>query len=109
MRTVNKLRSRLGETFVEVLVALLIVALATMLLASMVMASGSIDANTREQDEKFYDAVSALESGVIDTAAGGQEITGNNVTVEWGAGVTTYTKPVTIYEQDGLKAWKVTP
>lgn len=105
MRTVNKLRSRRGETFVEVLVALLIVALATMLLASMVMASGSIDANTREQDEKFYDAVSALESG--DTTAGGTVTTGKEVTVNWGG--TDVKKNVTIYEQDGLKAWKVTP
>lgn len=104
MRTVNKLRSRLGETFVEVLVALLIVALATMLLASMVMASGSIDANTREQDEKFYDAVSALESGVIDTAAGGTVTTGKEVTVNWGG--TDVKKNVTLYEQDGLKAYR---
>ncbi len=104
MRTVNKLRSRRGETFVEVLVALLIVALATMLLASMVMASGSIDANTREQDEKFYDAVSALESG--DTTAGGTPTTGS-VTVNWGGD--DVKKNVDIYEQDGLKAWKVKP
>ena len=106
-RTVNKLRSRRGETFVEVLVALLIVALATMLLASMVTASGSIDANTREQDEKFYDAVSALESGEVDTAAGGTATTGKKVTVNWDG--TNVEVNVDIYEQDGLKAWKVTP
>ena len=103
MRTVNKLRSRRGETFVEVLVALLIVALATMLLASMVMASGSIDANTREQDEKFYDAVSALESG--DTTAGGTVTTGS-VTVEWETGGPSVNVTVDIYEQDGLKAYR---
>lgn len=106
MRTVNKLRSRLGETFVEVLVALLIVALATMLLASMVMASGSIDANTREQDEKFYDAVSALESGVIDTAAGGTVTKNETMTVEWGTGGSSVNVTVDINEQDGLKAYR---
>lgn len=101
-RAVNKLRSRLGESFVEVLVALLIVALAAMLMASMVAASGSIDANTRELDEKFYDAVSKLESD------GGTSTTGNKVTVDWG-GTPVNVDDVTIFEQDGLKAWKVTP
>ena len=101
-RAVNKLRSRLGETFVEVLVALLIVGLATMLLASMVTASGSIDANTREQDVGFYKAVSDLESGSATPT------TTSQVTVDWG-GATVNVDNVTIYEQDGLKAWKVTP
>lgn len=104
MRTVNKLRSRLGETFVEVLVALLIVALATMLLASMVMASGSIDANTREQDEKFYDAVSALESG--DTTVGGTVTKNQTMTVEWETGGPSVNVTVDINEQDGLKAYR---
>ena len=99
-RAVKKLRSRLGETFVEVLVALLIVALAALLLASMVAASGSIDANTRGQDEEFYKAVTALESG------GGTTTTTGSVKVEWGTGGTTFMKSVDIYEQDGLKAWR---
>ncbi len=62
-KSVSRLLSRAGESFSEVLVAILIVAMAALLLASMVSASGSIDRATREEDEAFYEAISEVEEG----------------------------------------------
>ena len=52
-RLALKLRSRSGESFAEVLVAILVIAMAALLMASMVSASGGIDMNTRRQDKDF--------------------------------------------------------
>ena len=61
-RAILRLKRRAGESFSEVLVALLIVALASMLLVSMYSASGAIDSNVKEQDEDFYADLSAVEA-----------------------------------------------
>lgn len=58
---VNKLKSRKGETLVEILVGILIIALAAAMFASMYHAAGAIDLKAREADSKFYDIVSELE------------------------------------------------
>ncbi len=61
-RAILKLKSWAGESFSEVLVALLIVALASMLLAAMYSASGSVDAKVKQEDSEFYKEVSAVEA-----------------------------------------------
>ncbi len=68
-KTFSKLRSRRGESFVEVLVAIMVVGLAALLMASMVSVSGSIDMNTREKDKKFYEISSKVESYDINIAS----------------------------------------
>lgn len=95
----SKLKSRLGETFTEILVALLIVALASMLLVSMYSASGSIDMATREQDKEFYEAISQVEK---------MEGTGDPGTITVSGGGTNIEINVNVYsDTDGtLKAYK---
>ncbi len=58
----DKARSRKGETMAEVLVSLLVVTLAALLMATMVSTSGSINLAARKMDEKFYEALSKVES-----------------------------------------------
>lgn len=103
-KSVSRLLSRAGESFSEVLVAILIVAMAALLMASMVSASGSIDRAARMEDADFYEAISAVEEG-----AGTSTSTGT-VTITEGAGPQTETVPVTVYSsEDGLTAYEVTP
>lgn len=61
-KIVSKLRSRAGETFSEVMIALLIVALSALLLSALVSASGQVDMAVRQDDEKFYESLSDLET-----------------------------------------------
>ena len=108
-RAFLRLKRRAGESFSEVLVALLIVALASMLLASMYSASGAIDGNVKKQDKDFYDELSAVE------AANTTDPTGPTATTESGS-ITIknmdghyydVSVPVTIYKvEDGLKSYR---
>ena len=59
--TFQKLRSRRGETLVEILVAILIIALSAGMFAAMYTASMNINLSAQKQDEAFYEAVSTLE------------------------------------------------
>ncbi len=61
-------RGRKGETLVEVLVSLIIVTLATLLMVSMVTTSGNINLAARKKDEKFYEALTKVES--VDSSTG---------------------------------------
>lgn len=99
-KSVSRLLSRAGESFSEVLVAILVVAMAALLMASMVSASGSIDRAARMEDADFYKAISAVEGGA------GTATTGT-VTITDGAG--SETVDVNVYSQDGLTAYEVKP
>lgn len=101
-KSVSRLLSRAGESFSEVLVAILIVAMAALLLASMVSASGSIDRATRMEDEDFYTAISAVEEG-----AGTSTTDTDTVTITYGT--ETVNIEVNKYSQDGLTAYEVKP
>ena len=67
---IKKLKSKSGETLVEILIAILIIALSAGLFASMYTASANINRSAREKDEKIYDAVGQLED-FIGSANGG--------------------------------------
>lgn len=57
----RKLKSKRGETLIEILVSIMIVALSAGMFAAMYNASMQIDRTARQQDELFYEAVGALE------------------------------------------------
>lgn len=71
-KIMSKLRSRAGETFSEVLIALLIVALSAFLLSALVTSSGQVDMAVRRADESFYDSVSELEKRDTTTPSEGE-------------------------------------
>ncbi len=58
----KKLRSRKGEGFAELLVAVLVVAFGCALIASMYAASMSLNLKAKEEDDKYYDALSDMET-----------------------------------------------
>lgn len=95
-----KIRSRSGESLAEVLVAMLIILLAALLLMSMVSASGNIDMQVKEQDSSFYDALSQLEK------KDGAESEAGEVTVTDETGTQIITIDVTVYTQDGMRAYE---
>ena len=102
-RAPHSRRWRSGETLVEVLIALLIVTLSTLLLASMSTVSGSIDLAARQNDERFYEALSKVE------AMDGAGISVQQVTItESTPGATPKRFRVTVYTSDGLAAYKAT-
>lgn len=110
-RAFLRLKRKAGESFSEVLVALLIVALASMLLASMYSASGAIDANVKKQDKDFYDELSAVEAANTTDPTGPTLSTtpGETITIKGVGGLfyDTITKDVTVYEvEDGLKSYR---
>lgn len=71
MRTfLKKLHSKKGETYVEVLISVLIIALAALLLATTLTAANRINANARKADESFYASVNSMENPTGDPADG---------------------------------------
>lgn len=60
-KIIQKFKSKRGETFVGILVAILIVALSAGLFATMYNASMNINLSAQKQDELFYNAVGTLE------------------------------------------------
>ena len=103
-RTPRSRRSQSGETLVEVLIALLVVTLATLLLASMSTVSGSINLTARQNDERFYEALSKVEA-MKDPTVTGKVVTIKDVTPGGAAAAETNVE-VEIYETDGLAAYK---
>lgn len=61
-RLTAKIRSRKGETLIEILVSILIVALSALLVAAMFGAAGRINITIRDLDEQFYQSVTEVES-----------------------------------------------
>ncbi len=99
-KLMNRLRSRAGESFAEVLVALLIVALAALLLAGMYSASSALDKNAMESDKKLYEAVTKLETTTEPGTTGHVTISGEAPTAS------DPTIPIEIYTEDGLTAYQ---
>lgn len=68
----KKRRNRRGETFAEVLVAMLVIGLSTCLLAGMVQTALSIDGQMRQADSGpngFYPALARAEAHTFDPGA----------------------------------------
>lgn len=57
----RKLRSQRGESFVEILVAILIVAFGCMLVASMYTSSMNLNLSAAKNDKSYYEALSDME------------------------------------------------
>ena len=107
-RTLEKLRSRSGETLAEVLVALLIIALSSMLLVVMYNTAASIDLRTRARDKVFYADLTRAEtrpgSDAPDAGATGSTI--KIVDVTGGTDSLLQTFPVTTYGGNGLVSYQ---
>lgn len=66
----KKLRSKVGESLVESLCAILIFTLASVGMYSMVMAANNINATAKEADQKFQQDMLIVEKAEGDGAAG---------------------------------------
>ncbi len=62
MKMIQKLKSRQGETMVEMLVSMLILTLSICLLVTMIVVSYQFDRQARELDNKYRDELSAAEN-----------------------------------------------
>ena len=78
----RKLKSRMGETLAEVLIALLISAIGMLMLATMIMSSSNSIERSRKALETYYSSVT--ESGSTSLTA--------TVTLKIGADTTKYPK-----------------
>lgn len=99
----KKLKSKKGETLVEILVAILIIALSAALFAAMYSASMNINLSARKQDEALYDAVTELENKLGDSEKG--EIDIYEVYEDGAAGGLIGSVEVDVYEKDGPIAY----
>lgn len=57
----NKLISRRGETFIEVLVAVLIIAFATLMVAALYSATLDTDSAVQKRDKQYYETLQKVE------------------------------------------------
>lgn len=62
MKIIEKLRSRRGETLVELLVSMAILTLSICFMVTMVMLSARFDEQARAEDENFKEALDAVEN-----------------------------------------------
>lgn len=95
-----KLKSRRGETLVEVLASILVATLSVGLLLGAVAVSAHLNHQAEGADEIFYEALTAAES----RAGSG---TGGTVTITEGG--RTAEIPVQIYGDEDLYAYAIAP
>lgn len=96
----EKLRSRRGESLVEILAAVLVCALSVLLLASASMAAGNMNHVSSDQDKTYYGALNHAEAR--DTATGSDTLT---VSVDRGtseAGYGPVYASVSLYGGEGV-------
>lgn len=60
-RLKRKMRSRRGETFVEILIAILVVAFGAMLIATMYTSAMNLNLEAAKADATYYEALSQME------------------------------------------------
>lgn len=90
----KKLRSRCGETLVEVLCALVIVALCTVVFSTMISAATDMNAETIDGNGEMFAALSSAETGADAIGTG---------TVKYSVdGGAEETVSVTYYGADGM-------
>lgn len=84
MKTIKKIpRRKRGESFVEILIAVLIVAFGCLMIATMYSTAMNINISAQEQDADFYKALEEIETATesketiqvtIDEGDGGDQI-----------------------------------
>lgn len=60
-KIVNKIKSRKGETYIEVLFAVLVIAFATLIVAVLYSTAFNLNVSAREKDDAFYTALQQVE------------------------------------------------
>lgn len=60
-RVFGKLKDRRGESFIEILIAILIVAFGCLLIATMYTSAMNLNIDASQKDSDFYKAVSEME------------------------------------------------
>lgn len=102
----RKLRSRRGETLVEVMASIVIGALSVALLFGCVMASSRIDSAAAGMDRDYYAGLSAAEAQSAPVAGAA----GSTVTVaNGGIAATDVSVDVNVYGGAGMYSYKVAP
>lgn len=99
----KKIKSKKGETLVEVLVGILIIAFAAALFAGMYSATGNINMIAREQDAALYSAVADLEQKKEDSSAKKE---GGNVQITDEGGNNIGSVEVDVWSEDGMTSYK---
>lgn len=61
MKILRKLKSKSGESFVEILISVLIVAFGCMLIATMYSAAMNMNVKASKEDKEYYETVSEME------------------------------------------------
>lgn len=99
-KTLKKLRSRRGETLAETLVSIVILALSVSLLFVMLSASGKVSAASDGSENRFREALNAVEEQDQDAFAGEWDVKICPYGAEYGV-----TVKVDGYEKDGFKSY----
>lgn len=61
MKIIRKLKSKRGESFVEILISILIVAFGCLLIATMYSSAMNMNIQASKKDDDYYKAVSEME------------------------------------------------
>lgn len=89
---IKKLRSRKGESLVEVLVSMLITVLSVSTLAMMIDSSAKLSKKSEETMQEYYEAGNTINRQETDAKTGTLTLKGDNGE--------TFTFPVEYYEND---------
>ncbi len=107
-KIVNKIKSRKGETYIEVLFAVLVIAFATLIVAVLYSTAFNLNVSAREKDDAFYTALQQVER--LDPNIKVKEETNpdnpdTQVTIT-GDGGASNTVNVDAYESGGITAYR---
>lgn len=81
MKVIRKLKSRRGESFVEILISILIVAFGCLLIATMYSSAMNMNMQASKKDDDYYKAMSEMEQMLDkDTAKSGKAYITDNKT-----------------------------
>ena len=101
-KIVNKIKSRKGETYIEVLFAVLVIAFATLIVAVLYSTAFNLNVSAREKDDAFYTALQQVERLDPDIKETNPD---TQVTIT-GDGGASNTVNVDAYESGGITAYR---
>lgn len=110
-KIVNKIKSRKGETYIEVLFAVLVITFATLIVAVLYSTAFNLNVSAREKDDAFYTALQQVERLDPDIKVKEETNPGNpgnpdtQVTIT-GDGGASNTVNVDAYESGGITAYR---
>ncbi len=86
-KLIKKLNSKKGESFVELLIAVLIVALGCFLVASLYSVSFDLNTSAQAKDKEFYDTIQKIETadkpdGTLNVTLGNVQADSEDITVQ---------------------------